>query len=177
MTGLVNFRMRWYDAETGRWLSKDPIGLSGGFNLYAFCENNPCDSDPWGLIAIAIGGVGSAGASTGGSAGSGLVFGYSKKNGFQFGTYQTGSLGSHIGLDASFGASVTISFGADDICDLSGASLSMGGSGGAAVSIGGEMNIPLDGNANGISYSGAFGAGVGAEGHVTISYTTIQKLW
>ena len=177
VTGLVNFRMRWYDAETGRWLSKDPIGLSGGFNLYAFCENNPCDSDPWGLIAIAIGGVGSAGASTGGSAGSGLVFGYSKKNGFQFGTYQTGSLGSYIGLDASFGASVTISFGADDICDLSGASLSMGGSGGAAVSIGGEMNIPLDGNANGISYSGAFGAGVGAEGHVTISYTTIQKLW
>ena len=176
-TGLVNFRMRWYDSETGRWLSKDPIGLSGGFNLYAFCENNPCDSDPWGLIAIAIGGVGSAGASTGGSAGSGLVFGYSKKNGFQFGTYQTGSLGSHIGLDASFGASVTISFGADDICDLSGASLSTGGSGGAAVSIGGEMNIPLDGNANGISYSGAFGAGVGAEGHVTISYITIQKLW
>ena len=36
-TGLINFRMRWYDAETGRWLSKDPIGLSGGLNLYAFC--------------------------------------------------------------------------------------------------------------------------------------------
>ena len=40
-TGLVNFRMRWYDSETGRWLSKDPIGLSGGINLYAFCRNNP----------------------------------------------------------------------------------------------------------------------------------------
>ena len=38
-TGLVNFRMRWYDAETGRWLSKDPIGLNGGLNLYAFCGN------------------------------------------------------------------------------------------------------------------------------------------
>jgi RHS repeat-associated protein len=36
-TGLINFRMRWYDAEMGRWLSKDPIGLSGGLNLYAFC--------------------------------------------------------------------------------------------------------------------------------------------
>ena len=45
-TGLANFRMRWYDAETGRWLSKDPIGLSGGLNLYAFCKCNPiffCD--------------------------------------------------------------------------------------------------------------------------------------
>lgn len=40
-TGLINFRMRWYDAETGRWLSKDPIGLSGGLNLYAFCEDSP----------------------------------------------------------------------------------------------------------------------------------------
>ena len=40
-TGLTNFRARWYDAETGRWLSKDPIGLSGGLNLYAFCGNDP----------------------------------------------------------------------------------------------------------------------------------------
>lgn len=40
-TGLVNFRMRWYDPVTGRWLSKDPIGLSGGLNLYAFCGGNP----------------------------------------------------------------------------------------------------------------------------------------
>ena len=40
-TGLVNFRMRWYDPDTGRWLSKDPIGLGGGLNLYAFCGNDP----------------------------------------------------------------------------------------------------------------------------------------
>ena len=43
-TGLANFRMRWYDAVTGRWLSKDPIGLSGGLNLYAFCGNDPINS-------------------------------------------------------------------------------------------------------------------------------------
>ena len=43
-TGLINFRLRWYDAETGRWLSKDPIGLSGGLNLYAFCMG---DSINW----------------------------------------------------------------------------------------------------------------------------------
>jgi len=45
-TGLVNFRARWYDPVTGRWLSKDPIGLNGGLNLYAFCGNDPinyCD--------------------------------------------------------------------------------------------------------------------------------------
>ena len=48
-TGLINFRMRWYDAETGRWLSKDPIGISGGLNLYVFCLNNPMNGiDPFG---------------------------------------------------------------------------------------------------------------------------------
>ena len=49
-TGLVHFRMRWYDPETGRWLSKDPIRLSGGLNLYAFCFCDPLNFvDPIGL--------------------------------------------------------------------------------------------------------------------------------
>jgi RHS repeat-associated protein len=39
VTGLMNFRMRWYDAVTGRWLSKDSIRISGGMNLYRFCFN------------------------------------------------------------------------------------------------------------------------------------------
>ncbi len=50
-TGLVNFRMRWYDSVTGRWLSKDPIGLSGGMNLYAAWRNTPLLLwDPYGLV-------------------------------------------------------------------------------------------------------------------------------
>jgi RHS repeat-associated protein len=49
-TGLYYFRSRWYDPITGRWLSKDPIGISGGLNLYAFCGNNPVNFvDPMGL--------------------------------------------------------------------------------------------------------------------------------
>ncbi|NLE42978.1 MAG: RHS repeat-associated core domain-containing protein [Lentisphaerae bacterium] len=49
-TGLYNFRLRWYDPATGRWISKDPIGISGGLNLYAFCGNDPVNyMDPWGL--------------------------------------------------------------------------------------------------------------------------------
>ncbi len=51
-TGLYNFRARWYDPVTGRWLSKDPIGISGGLNQYVFVENNPVNArDPWGLLA------------------------------------------------------------------------------------------------------------------------------
>jgi len=49
-TGLYNFRARWYDPASGRWLSKDPIGIEGGPNLYAFCGNDPVNfRDPWGL--------------------------------------------------------------------------------------------------------------------------------
>ena len=40
-TALYNFRARWYDPAAGRWLSKDPIGLEGGLNLYEAFGNNP----------------------------------------------------------------------------------------------------------------------------------------
>ena len=54
-TGLVNFRARWYDPVTGRWLSKDPIGLSGGLNLYVFCGNDPVNwIDPYGEVGVLI---------------------------------------------------------------------------------------------------------------------------
>ena len=32
---------RYYDADMGRWLSRDPIGESGGNNMYGFVGNNP----------------------------------------------------------------------------------------------------------------------------------------
>jgi len=52
-TGLYNFRARWYDSQTGRWLSNDPIGISGGLNLYAFCGNNSVNFvDPMGLDVV-----------------------------------------------------------------------------------------------------------------------------
>jgi len=48
--GFYNFRARWYDPVTGRWLSPDPIGISGGLNLYEAFANNPVNSrDPFGL--------------------------------------------------------------------------------------------------------------------------------
>jgi len=49
-TGFVQFLHRWYDAQTGKWLSRDPIGVEGGINLYAYTENNPVNAiDPLGL--------------------------------------------------------------------------------------------------------------------------------
>jgi len=58
-TGLYYFRARWYSPETGRWLSKDPIGIAGGLNLHVFCENNSVNFvDPWGLDNFSLNGLG-----------------------------------------------------------------------------------------------------------------------
>ncbi len=51
-TGLYYFRARWYDPITGRWLSNDPIGISGGLNQYVFCADNPVNrTDPTGQMS------------------------------------------------------------------------------------------------------------------------------
>jgi RHS repeat-associated protein len=49
-TSLYFFRARWYDPITGRWLSNDPIGISGGLNQYVAFLSNPVNfRDPLGL--------------------------------------------------------------------------------------------------------------------------------
>ncbi len=46
-TTLYNLRGRYYDAALGRFISRDPAGLSGGINLYAYAGDDPVDfSDP-----------------------------------------------------------------------------------------------------------------------------------
>jgi RHS repeat-associated protein len=51
-TGLVLMGHRYYDAGTGRFLTRDPLGYGGGINLYGFTGNNPVnESDPDGTFA------------------------------------------------------------------------------------------------------------------------------
>lgn len=40
-TGLLYYGWRYYQPETGRWLSADPGGLIDGVNLFRFCSNMP----------------------------------------------------------------------------------------------------------------------------------------
>lgn len=47
--GLYYVRHRWYDPETGSFLSADPLGFPDGLNQYTWPYANPWKQDPWGL--------------------------------------------------------------------------------------------------------------------------------
>jgi RHS repeat-associated protein len=48
-TGLYYLNARYYDPETGRFISSDD-NLIGGLNLFAYCHNNPINNfDPEGM--------------------------------------------------------------------------------------------------------------------------------
>jgi RHS repeat-associated protein len=54
-TGLFYYRARFYDPELGRFISEDPIGLSGGLNLYRYVSQDPVNKrDPSGLYEIDV---------------------------------------------------------------------------------------------------------------------------
>jgi RHS repeat-associated protein len=49
-TGLYYYRARYYDPNTGRFISEDPIRFKAGINLYAYVLNAPVNFiDPVGL--------------------------------------------------------------------------------------------------------------------------------
>ena len=51
-SGLHYNTFRYYDPETGRYLSPDPIGLAGGLNLYSYVPDPNGWMDPWGWAVI-----------------------------------------------------------------------------------------------------------------------------
>ncbi len=54
--GMFYYGFRYYSSETGRWLSRDPIGERGGLNLYAFVGNDGVNL--WDLLGLSDPGLG-----------------------------------------------------------------------------------------------------------------------
>ncbi len=54
-TQLYYVRNRTYNAVLGRWIQRDPIGYSGGINLYGYVESSPAGKvDPLGYGAMPL---------------------------------------------------------------------------------------------------------------------------
>jgi RHS repeat-associated protein len=52
-TGLHYNYHRYYQPETGRYITPDPIGLAGGINLYGYVGGNAVNKiDVWGLYSF-----------------------------------------------------------------------------------------------------------------------------
>lgn len=49
-TGLHYNRHRYYSPYVGRYISKDPLGLLGGYNVYSYAHNPIIFIDPLGLV-------------------------------------------------------------------------------------------------------------------------------
>ncbi len=55
-SGLYYYRARYYNPQTGRFISEDPIGFdSGDINLYRYVNNSPLNyTDPSGLCPCGV---------------------------------------------------------------------------------------------------------------------------
>ena len=53
-TGLHYNRFRYYDSDVGMFISRDPIGLLGGSNVFQYAPNPVGWIDPWGLANIKL---------------------------------------------------------------------------------------------------------------------------
>ena len=134
-TGLHYNYFRYYNPDTGRYVTPDPIGLGEGGSLYGYVRSNPVGrKDPFGLWTIGIGLGGTAGA---GNAVSGSLMLVMDGQG-NIGLVASGGMG---GVHSSAGATFQVT-NANTIYDLRGLSAQTGFSTNLPFSLGpGQMSI------------------------------------
>ncbi len=103
---LTHYRV--YDPRHGRWLTRDPIGETGGMHLYGYVESNPINFiDPSGLADIFFGFEGDlVGGPLGGESAFGIVF--DTDHPLESGIFRTGgpAAGANVGVSVCGGAVV-----------------------------------------------------------------------
>jgi len=161
---------RYYDPSTGRYLRADPIGQLGGVNLYLFVKNNPINkTDPWGLMTLGVDRSFTAGAGGGATGGHTWVID-SKLNVAKIRHSGGGSLG---GVEAG-GAFQLQATNAPTVNELTGSSVSIGGSFGPKIIEGtGEVILMPNGN-QGLNFGVAASVGpLPFEVHSMLEYSDI----
>lgn len=165
---------RYYDPSLGRYISADPIGQTGGVNVYSYAVNSPINRvDPAGLWVASVGNFGSAGAGVGGHSQASLAVDSSGN----VGVVLTQSGGAQAGVSGSVGIVGGVS-SAPTIYDQAGPSAIAGGSGGVLGSAGVDASVFQDraGNTQG-SLELQIGVGTGADAHLQAGATTVIPLF
>jgi RHS repeat-associated protein len=171
-TGLFYNRARYYNPQTGRYISSDPIGLAGGLNTYAYVGENPFSlTDPLGLwtgqvgisVSIDLGGPFTFNISAGiAFDGHGNVASYNEIGG-----------GASTSPDASIGISLHESNG-DSIDDLNGPFVNLAVGGGWGPHATGDAFTGIGSQGQLVEGGGlTIGIGIGAAVSTTITDTTI----
>ena len=160
-TKLTRFGYRDYDATTGKWTAKDPIGFGGGdSNLYGYVLGDPVGGfDPMGLWTFGISLNFGWGAGIGGT--TGLNFIFDGHGNFQLQWIK--GVGGYAGL----GAGGTFNFewtNAECVDDLKGNGYQHGADG--------KLGLDLEfGAFGGKDYNGYYGgAGLGLNLGVPVGY-------
>jgi RHS repeat-associated protein len=169
--GINYYRARYYNPNTGRFLSEDPLGFMAGINFYAYAGNNPVSfRDSFGQYTTQSGLSGSVTYNGFGVYGS---IGLAADNQGNLGWYWSwgGGAGVGLGLSGSLGIGGAIS-NAQNISDLAGpfgnASVVLGdGLGGTADVFFGPSP---DGGVVGIGGTGGIAGGASASTSVTDTY-------
>ena len=158
--GLYYMRARYYDADTGRFISEDPIGFKGGdVNLYGYASNNPIMRiDPNGLRDFFLFGEADSVPFLGSEYGIGIVI--DTDNFMDSGIFTTGgpAVGGNLGLGVGVGYAAR---------ELEGTSWNIDANLGPL-----SPTISFDDQGyNGFSLSGGLGGGVSLSGTITNTYS------
>jgi len=176
-TGLHYNYFRYYNPQTGRYITPDPIGLEGGINLFTYVGNNPINwVDPFGLTWQLYGLLGGQASGHVGIAGLSVSAGAAASTGGQVCGYVTVCMRLGPGIYGGAGGTAGLGVVRGNTSGLGGLSIGLGGDIGAGPSYGGQVAVGV--SSKGISSAGVsrafFGGGGGISFGIDICWTEMK---
>ena len=169
-----------YRAGLAKWQTADPLWYPDSWNQLAYCGNEILQSvDTYSLWTIQIGVFSFGGAISSVTIQAGIALGLPWEDGFSWGWYYNGGIGSEVGASASAGVVFTTT-NCRNVGELSGQALAVGISAGEGVVVGVEAIIPLNITETGYwgyDFSIGLGGGTAVEGHAVYNFTGFFKVY